>query len=91
MVLAEREPILRHLEAVLEPVDLGLQLFLAFAGFLKLLLHDTHVVLLQVRALDLPGERRDVAVPDAVLECPGEAAFEHLGKAAQLLLVSSAC
>ena len=34
MVLAEGQPVLRGLEPVLEPLDLGLQVFLALAGLL---------------------------------------------------------
>ena len=74
------------LETVLESLDLGFQVFLTLAGRFQLLLDDLPVVVVRVGAFELRRQRGDVAVPDAVLEGLGQAAFEHLGEAAQLLL-----
>ena len=86
MILAQGEPVLGGFEPAAEPLDLGLQVLLPLARLLQFLLHDPPAVLLRIGPLELLRQRGDVPVADALLESPGQPAFEHLGQAAQLLL-----
>src|SRR5208337_2402181 len=86
MILPECQPVLRGFEPVLEPLNLGLQIFLPLASRFQFLLDDLSVPGIRVGPFQLLGERCDVAVANTLLEGLGQPAFQHLGEAAQLLL-----
>ena len=75
-----------RLEQGLAALDLRLQVVLALAGGLELLLGDALLLRVEVRLLDLAREPLGVAVADALAEPALDVVVDDLGEAAELLL-----
>ena len=82
----EPHPVARRFEQGLAALDLRLQIVLAFAGGLELLLGDALLLRVEVRLLDLAREPLGVAVADALPEAALDVVVDHLREAAELLL-----
>ena len=82
----EADPVARRLEQRLAALDLRLQVLLALARGLELLLGDALLLRVEVRLLDLARQLLGIAVADALAEPTLDVVVDDLREAAELLL-----